>query len=147
MPNPPQHRADAPIVFVVSNDPAWDHDRFNTEIKQGDAKARASHPVGMYVRGETRGDLTAIGGNGCAAEDYLDDYTGIELKRLGIIEVARCRDQSPRVGQLAAARLAYDGNFDALVDEKGAEYVFELGEFALRCSEAPRPGESKRSDS
>jgi hypothetical protein len=153
---PPQHRADATPVFIFSMDEAWDYDRINAEqadlrkaAQSGDddaIKALRMHPYGRYIRGETRGDLTTPDANGVVVTDYLDGTeTRIELRRLSILDVARFRDQSERVGRLAAARAAYDGSLEALLDAHGAELVFELGEFALRCSEAPRPGESSRS--
>lgn len=148
MTNIPQHRADAPIVFVSSSDPAWDNKRVAEEMRGLSGDALAGHIVGVYMRGESRGDITAPDSEGRTVIEYLDDdFEGVELRRIGIVDVARCRDQSGRVGQLAAARLAYDGKIDDLAEERGAEFVFELGEFALRCSEAPRPGEFKRSGS
>jgi len=155
---PPQHRADAPIVFIAPLDPAWDHERIQAEqkpllksAKSGDEAARKalnSQPYGMYIRGETRGDVSTPSLDGATIADYLDgNEVRVEVRRLGLLELARFRDQGGRVGQFAAASAAYDGNVEELAEEHGAEFVFDLGEFVMRCSEAPRPGESKRSGS
>lgn len=146
MPHPPQHSVDAPIVFIFSADPAWDDDRIAEELKT--ASDKGAHIVAQYLSGLTRGDLGAPDAQGRTVTQYLEPgYEAQELKRLGLLEVARCRDLGGRVGQFHAAKAAYVGDLDALLDEQGARYVFALGEFALRCSEAPRPGESKRSAS
>ena len=50
---PPQHRADAPIVFIHPADEAWDQDRINQ-----DCKDKPDHPVQQYFGGHTRYDLT-----------------------------------------------------------------------------------------
>lgn len=148
MTHPPQHRADAQISFISANDKAWDNKRIQVELKALQGAALSDHIVGAYLRGETRGDLSAVDPEGRTIGDYLDgSQVTLELRRLKILDIARFRDASGRTGQLAAARASYDGDLDKLVDERGADFVFELGEFALRCSEAPRPGESKRSDS
>lgn len=156
MPQPPQHRADAPIVFIWSLDPAWDHERIVEEqkalrqaAKSGDEADRdrvKGHAYGMYIRGETRGDVTAPFADGESVEKYLDGTeVRIECNRLGLLELAQYRDRGGRTGQLAAAAAAYDGSIEKLAEEHGADFVFDLGEFVMRCSEAPRPGESKRS--
>jgi hypothetical protein len=143
MARPPQHRADAPIVFIWSKDPAWDFERVNAELK-----ADPEHVVKLYIDGKTRGDITAPDAEGRVVTDYLDGTeTRVEMSRLKILDVARFRDASGRMGQLAAAKTAYAGDINGLVEAHGADFVFEMGEFALQCSEAPRPGEPKRSDS
>lgn len=148
MTRPPQHRGDAPIIFVSADDPAWNNKRVNDELRPLKGAELSAHIVGAYLRGETRGDITAPDHMGRTLGDYLDgSETRIELKRLKILDVARFRDLSKHMGQLGAAHAAYPGDVDELVEKHGAAFVFELGEFALLCSEAPRPGESKRSDS
>lgn len=151
MARPPQHRADAPISFFSSKAREWDNARINTELRALEGEALADHIVGAYLRGETRGDLYAKDSEGRTVLDYItigaDGVDGIPLRRLSILDVARFRDAAGRAGQLGAARAAYDGDIEALADQHGADFVFELGEFALRCSEAPRPGEPKRSGS
>lgn len=148
MPHPPQHRPDAPIIFVWTEDPGLDTERFIAECNSLRGDALEAHPVAAYMRGLTRGDIHAPGPNGVAFVDYLDGTeTQYELKRLKAMDVCRARDQGGRVGQMLAAGLAYDGDIGELADARGMAFVWELGEFALRCSEAPRPGEPKRSGS
>lgn len=145
---PPQHRADAPIVFVWSEDPAWKDDAYKADVDGMPKGEHGEHCVPQYLAGFTRGDLSAPDADGRVASDYLEpDANKVELKRLSLLDVARCRDAGGRVGRLHAARIAYEGDVDELFADHGAGYVFQLGEFALRCSEAPRPGESKRSGS
>ena len=58
---PPQHRADAPIVYVHPRDKAWDHDRITreqAEMKQA-GKDATKHPAAQYMGGHTRYDLDA----------------------------------------------------------------------------------------
>lgn len=50
----PQHRADAPIVFVHPSDEAWDQEKIGKEL--GD-EAEDDHPIRLYWGGFTRYDL------------------------------------------------------------------------------------------
>lgn len=50
---PPQHRADAPIVFIHPSDDAWDHDRVKVDLADA-----VDHPLQLYWGGHTRYDLT-----------------------------------------------------------------------------------------
>lgn len=52
---PPQHRADAPILFIHESDD-WDHDRIARERKEAPDER---HPFDRYQAGETRYDLDA----------------------------------------------------------------------------------------
>lgn len=79
---PPQHRADAPIVYVHPSDPAWDHDRIKRELAdlKKDDKPEHSHPVLRYQHGHTRFDIQAI-------QDYLGpDATRWYFKRIGAVD-------------------------------------------------------------
>src|SRR5689334_11416959 len=75
---PPQHRVDAPIMFVHPTDTAWDYPR----IKAEQEKMRESgadplmHPVARYHGGWTRYDLDAqatLFGEVVRPRDYLDE--------------------------------------------------------------------------
>jgi hypothetical protein len=58
---PPQHRADAPIVYIHPKDSAWDTDRYEAEVEQMKEAGEnpADHPLGQYLGGHTRYDLDA----------------------------------------------------------------------------------------
>lgn len=75
-PAPPAHRADAPIMFVHGDDPAWDRDRVHKE-QEALGELAKSHPVARYMGGWTRYDLDARGtladGTITAPRDYIDD--------------------------------------------------------------------------
>ena len=91
---PPEHRADAPIVFVHPLDDAWDNDRVREEQEAMEAAGEdpTSHPVAMYHGGFTRFDITAnvqFLDKSAAPQDYLDESKRPEkwhLKRLGFQE-------------------------------------------------------------
>lgn len=51
---PPQHRADAPVVFIHPCDDAWDHARIESELKDADD----DHTLKRYWGGHSRYDLT-----------------------------------------------------------------------------------------
>lgn len=90
---PPQHRVDAPIVYVHPSDEAWDHARV---AKEQAAMAAADppqdplqHPFARYHGGWTRYDLDAqatVLGAVVTVRDYLDESkqpTMWTLRRLG----------------------------------------------------------------
>jgi hypothetical protein len=77
-PVPPQHRSDAPIIFVHRSDPAWDNERIKAE--QAEMVKREEdpslHPVARYLGGWGRYDLDAAYtflGKSATARDYLDE--------------------------------------------------------------------------
>jgi hypothetical protein len=91
-------------------------------------------------------------GRGCAREYLKPDHGCREwrLRRLRAIEVGQCRDRGGKVGQLAAFALSAgegksltDAQVDAFVDTYGMDEVCEVGEAALRASEAPKAAEKK----
>jgi hypothetical protein len=99
---PPTHRADAPILLILRQDPAWKTDTIEAEIaearkkaadaipdnpkdpkdpKVAEARAKAAdeaeeaHPVSAYLAGDTRYDLGAtrpVGDQQRSPLDYLD---------------------------------------------------------------------------
>lgn len=87
---PPQHRIDAPILYVHQSDEAWDHDRIVAE--QGEMASRGEdphqHPVARYLGGFTRYDLDAaatFAGKVTTPREYLDESkqpTYWKLRRL-----------------------------------------------------------------
>lgn len=75
---PPQHRVDAPIVFVHPVDPAWDRERVAAE--QAEMRTAGedpkNHPYARYHGGWTRYDLDApatVLGRVTTAREYLDE--------------------------------------------------------------------------
>jgi hypothetical protein len=75
---PPQHRVDAPIIFVHPSDGAWDHERVRDEqarmAELGEDPKR--HPYAQYQGGWTRYDLGATAtvlGQVVCVRDYLDE--------------------------------------------------------------------------
>jgi hypothetical protein len=91
---PPQHRIDAPIVFVHRSDSAWDRDRIEREkadMRKADLDPR-DHPVDRYLGGFTRYHLDAqatVGGEVVTVRSYLDDTkqpTFWRLRRLTVHE-------------------------------------------------------------
>lgn len=75
---PPQHRIDAPIVYVHQDDDAWNIERVREEQKRMAAAGedQKHHPVALYQGGWTRYDLNAKGtvlGDVVAVSDYLDE--------------------------------------------------------------------------
>lgn len=89
---PPNHRIDAPIIFVHDSDSAWDNERVVAEQKRLreaglDPKM---HPVARYQGGFTRYDLSAdtvLFGASVTVADYLDDSkqpTKWTLRRLEV---------------------------------------------------------------
>lgn len=93
---PPQHRIDAPILFVHATDTAWDEERIQREqqaMRSADPPQEASsHPVARYLGGFTRYDLDAAAtvlGQVVTVRDYLDDAkqpTIWKLRRLSADE-------------------------------------------------------------
>lgn len=91
---PPQHRIDAPIIYIHDSDTAWDNDRVTAEQKQlreKDLDPRM-HPVARYQGGFTRYDLgaeTSLLGQSVTVADYLDESkqpTKWTLRRLTVGE-------------------------------------------------------------
>lgn len=74
---PPQHRIDAPGVYVHAAESAWDEERIireQTEMEErGDSAS--DHPVARYLGGWTRYDLDAsetLGDQVVTVREYLD---------------------------------------------------------------------------
>lgn len=85
---PPQHRADAPPILILRDDPAWDFDRISDELKDGDGE----HPVEVYFSGASRYDVATI-------REYLDpdaEPTEYRLRRLPVARLARVQDMFHR---------------------------------------------------
>lgn len=107
---PPQHRSDAPIIFVHPSDSAWDEPRILAErdklVELGiEAK---HHPVSRYLGGWTRYDLDAeatLFDQAVTPRQYLDEEkrpTFWKLRRLsreewyevqGMFEASRARGE------------------------------------------------------
>lgn len=60
---PPQHSVTAPIRFISRSDPAWDRERWETELADERLKPEEhdNHPIVQYFSGDTRYDLDAAG--------------------------------------------------------------------------------------
>lgn len=99
---PPQHRIDAPALYVAKSDD-WDFDRIDRERKE-----HGEHPVDRYWRGDTRFDLDAretYAGAEVAPRDYLGgDYTVFHLRRLDSESQALCADIHRRHGPISMYR-------------------------------------------
>lgn len=79
---PPQHRADAPIVFVHPKDPAWKNDEIEKDLKawKESGQAVSAHPVVRYRAGHTRYDISLV-------QQYLGEQpTKFYFKRIGVVE-------------------------------------------------------------
>lgn len=162
---PPQHSITAAIRYIPSA--AFDISRVSKERasmpRDGD-----HHPVVLYFAGESRYDLDApypVGDDLVSARDYLlPDHTcpEWELRRLRMAQVARCRDAGGRVGQLEAFRLSFvsvrgiegaptmgddqtltEAQAEKIADVVGLAALYDVGEAALRASEAPKAAEKK----
>lgn len=149
----PQHSATALITYIRSA--AFDLDRVTRE-RATMPDGGDGHPVVLYFAGESRYDLGApyhVGGELRCARDYLKPDHGQkvwELRRLKASESVRCRDAGGKVGQLAAFALAAgdvrpltDAQVEAFAEEHGLIELCEVGEAALRASEAPKAAEKK----
>lgn len=97
---PPQHRVDAPIVYIHPSDSAWQTDRVAAE--QAAMKARGEepkmHPVARYQGGWTRYDLDAqftLEGKVVTARDYLDEAQQPTMWRLHRLNVAQWYEIHP----------------------------------------------------
>lgn len=119
---PPQHRADAPIVFVHHDDSAWDMERVRAEQAEirdtnGDP---TQHPVARYLGGYTRYDLDAPGqvlGRPTTAREYIDENkqpTRWTLRRLSwrewyevqpLFERAAIAKERPRAAYATACQM------------------------------------------
>jgi hypothetical protein len=121
MAHPPQHSADAEIVFISESDPAWDR-RYREEIDAlTEAKGSSlEHPMVAYYTGRTRFDLDAPGtivtGEDDGGPTYGTarprDYLRPEavprtyhLRRMRSLEVARCDDVGGATSALVATSL------------------------------------------
>lgn len=88
---PPQHRGDAPILFVHEDDDAWDKTKINEQVRR--LKKRAvDHPFVRYQAGATRFDLSAPdegpdGESGVLAYLDMTRATVFALRRLTWREV------------------------------------------------------------
>jgi hypothetical protein len=109
MKRPPQHRADAKIVYVHPADSSWDEERILRE--QNEMKKRgekpSDHPVSRYLGGWTRYDLDApstLDGKTVTPREYLDPTrpaTEWHLKRLSTqdrCEIENLIDQERNAG-------------------------------------------------
>lgn len=91
---PPQHSVDAPAVFVLHDDPAWDIDRIERECEGLDDPD--SHPYAVYLRGETRYQLDApvkwSGGDNSASEYLTGEPVRFHLDRLSVMDMTKIQD-------------------------------------------------------
>lgn len=93
---PPQNRIDADPIYILSDDPAWDSDRINTELEG--LEDSGQHPWIRYLKGEGRFDLyQTIDGHSPA--EYLKpdvEPTKFMLRRMGPTNFARVQDMLTR---------------------------------------------------
>ncbi len=144
--NAPTHRVDAPAIFVLDDDTAWDKPRIVKEIAAlKKAKHDTRHPATVYSSGETRYDLGATirkadGTEGTAA-DYLNTSQALQfhLKRLQWDEVyalqpsmgttqgqaLACRMSLERVEGPGAPLITHDEQ--GYVDRESMQRLFNLG--------------------
>jgi hypothetical protein len=119
---PPQHRADATIIFVPRSDDAWDTPRIEAETAAMKARGEdpKRHPVARYHGGWTRYDLDAQGtvdGRAVTVREYLIESrrpTMFYLRRLDMQawyevepqwESARLRGERPMACYLRCCAL------------------------------------------
>lgn len=150
---PPQHSVTASITYLRSA--AFDLDRVIAE-RATMPDGGNGHPVVLYFAGETRHDLDAMAPVGDVmrnAREYIKPDHGCrewKPRRLKALEVARCRDSGGKVGQLGAFALSMgegkpltDAQVDAYAEDYGVDEICEVGEAALKASEAPKAAEKK----
>lgn len=130
---PPQHRADAPGVFIPRSDSSFDQDRYDRELAQLEAEggSRKDHPIERYYSGSTRYDLAAqelLFGQVTTAGSYFRPEENPEkwiLRRLdwdqwhrvmGLIEQGAFGQ-----AQLLAARFGIKGVENSPIKLEGAE--------------------------
>jgi hypothetical protein len=93
---PPSHAIDSDPVYILPDDPAWDHERLERE--SGDDEV---HPLAGYFGGETRYDLTAQapykGGQVSAGEYLGDGATRFHLRRMSVRQMAKVQDMFHRM--------------------------------------------------
>ena len=129
---PPQHRADAPGVFIPRTDESFDRDRYDAEIrKMREAKLPiADHPIERYYSGRTRYDLDAsdlLFGQEVTARGYFSREAPemFVLRRLGRAEFHRVMHlaEAGQVveGQLLACRYGVAAVENSTVRLQGAE--------------------------
>ena len=170
MDRPPQHRADAPLLYIPPGD-HWDTNRVIAELDRMPANERETHPYTQYRSGVTRFDLDAPGGGGTTPRDYLKPEAAPptwRLRRLPIREVATCLDLSDHESKMLAFRLGAKGldpmpeglafspppgqacgehELDAVAEALGTGAVFDVGRAILAASQRPTRAEGKRSGS
>lgn len=105
---PPQHRADARHVFVSALDPAWDHDKIDSEkAKMADAKEDPEqHPFHRYGRGEGRYDLGAqypVLGDQHSPSEYFKDGEKPAKFELAELDVREFYDVQDMLGSSGGA--------------------------------------------
>lgn len=170
---PPQHSITAPITFIHGRAFDWSNVKAERAAMPdgGDAHPLVEYFAGTTrydidapcpVARITPSGVEMV--RGCA-RDYLKQDHGCKewrLRRLRAIEVGQCRDRGRyhdatgrayfdgKVGQLAAFALAAgeggpltDAQVDAFVDTYGMDEICDVGEAALRASEAPKAAEKK----
>jgi hypothetical protein len=106
---PPQHRIDAPILYVHPSDDAWDKPRFESEKEQMRAAGLdpRDHPLELYFGGFTRYDLSAkatVAGEVVTLRSYLDDAKHPTIWKLRRLTVHEWYDVSPIWEQEAIAK-------------------------------------------
>lgn len=151
--HPPQHSVTAPMTVISAL--AFDIARVNAE-QDAMPDGGSSHPWSLYYRGETRYDIDAplqLGDKVVTVREYLKPDHGFrewKPRRLKAAEVVRCRDNGGKSGQLVAFALAMgdgkpltDAQVEAMADQYGVSEICEVGEAALRASEAPKAAEKK----
>lgn len=130
---PPQHRADAPGIFIPRGDSSFDQDRYDREIAQLEAEggSRKDHPIERYYSGATRYDLSAqellfgqttTAGSYFRAEDNPEKWILRRLdwdqwhRAMGLIEQGAFGQ-----AQLLAARFGVKGVENSSIRLEGAE--------------------------
>jgi hypothetical protein len=110
---PPQHNIDAPAVYVMPEDPAWDKDRIEAEVSELDEEQAADHPYVAYLRGDTRFDLRArvmwAKGEGSASDYLTGEPTRFFLQRLSVSDFAEVQDTLVRELKREGESAAFNG--------------------------------------
>ena len=150
-------------MYIHNEDDSWDHARIKRECDAMEKEAKGSsesHPVRLYQRGETRGDLRApssYGGAACTVLDYVKiaDAWRFNFGRLASADYARVQDLM--VGGTAslaafelAARLSWHPSegedvYESIDDmhANDPDLVYALGVFAFKCSQPLSEPEKK----
>lgn len=126
-PRPPQHRADAPGVFIPAEDLSFSRERYEREIERMKEEGLDpdDHPVRRYYRYLTRLDLQAddtLFGQPTRAGDYFGpDAERWTIRRLSWDQWYEVTSLSPKNAALRACRYGIRGVSGLQIQLEGAE--------------------------